>query len=195
MECQARGGQYVIISRTAKQQVIGRMRAALAEHYASRLLVKKDQGKSDRASYPLCRLTFYPLCVMPPFKSGASMGRGSAVDDALSRRLYPMFSGTAALMSPQLHHNSIIERLATASRLSGDLRVNQRVPGVNGNLMVLRPDLIVTHEPSRTVVDVTVPFKNTFEALEKAKLEKILKYPSSIRCVDAAASFTSTASL
>ncbi|KOX69031.1 hypothetical protein WN51_07101 [Melipona quadrifasciata] len=46
--------------------------------------------------------------------------------------------------------------------------------------IVVHSDLVVTHEPPRTVVmvDVTVPFENTFEALEKARLEKILKYHS-----------------
>ncbi|XP_043525393.1 uncharacterized protein LOC122536786 [Frieseomelitta varia] len=78
----------------------------------------------------------------------------------------------------QLRHNRIVERLAAASRLPGDLRVNRTVPGVDEDLAAMRPDLVVTHEPSRTVVmiDVTVPFENTFEALEKARLEKIRKY-------------------
>ena len=37
-------------------------------------------------------------------------------------------------------------------------------------------DIVVTHEPSRTVViiDVTVPFENTFAALEA--VEKVQKY-------------------
>ena len=57
----------------------------------------------------------------------------------------------------------------------GDLRVNQRIRGVNEDLAVLRADLVVTHKPSRTVVivDVAVPFENIFETLKK---EKILKY-------------------
>ncbi|XP_043525394.1 uncharacterized protein LOC122536787 [Frieseomelitta varia] len=78
----------------------------------------------------------------------------------------------------QLRHNRIVERLAAASRLPGDLQVNRRVPGAGEDLTALRPDIIVTHEPSRTVVvlDATVPFENTFEALEKARFEKIIKY-------------------
>ena len=49
-----------------------------------------------------------------------------------------------------------------------------------GDLAVLRLDIVVTHEPSRTVVtvDVTVPFENTFAGLEKARLEKVHKYQS-----------------
>ena len=61
----------------------------------------------------------------------------------------------------QLRHNDIVERLAATSRLPGDLRVNQRVPDVGEDLAALRPDLVVTHESSRTVVviDVTVPVR------------------------------------
>ena len=67
----------------------------------------------------------------------------------------------------QLRHNAIVERLAAASWL-----------GVGGDLAALRLDIVVTHEPSRTVVivDVTVPFENTFAALEAARVEKVQKY-------------------
>lgn len=42
----------------------------------------------------------------------------------------------------------------------------------------MRLDLVVTHEQSRNIVglDVTVAFENTFEEVEKAILEQILKY-------------------
>ncbi|CAD1473002.1 unnamed protein product [Heterotrigona itama] len=61
---------------------------------------------------------------------------------------------------------------------SPGVRINQSVPGVDGDLVALRPDIVITHEPSRTIVmvDVTVPFENKREALEKARLEKIQKY-------------------
>ena len=47
-----------------------------------------------------------------------------------------------------------------------------------GDLAVLRPDTVVTHEPSITVVivDVTVSCKNSFAALQAAKVEKVQKY-------------------
>ena len=46
------------------------------------------------------------------------------------------------------------------------------------DITALRPDLVVTHEPPRTVivVDLTVPSENSFEGLEKARMEKILNY-------------------
>ena len=70
------------------------------------------------------------------------------------------------------------ERLAAASRLPGEVRLNQRVQGVDGDLAALRSDFTVTHEPSITVVvvDVTVPFENFFAALEAASVEKVQKY-------------------
>ena len=70
------------------------------------------------------------------------------------------------------------ERLTAASRLPCDVRLNQRVQGVSGDLASLRPDIVVAHEPSITVVivDVTVPFENSFAALEAASVEKLQKY-------------------
>ena len=78
----------------------------------------------------------------------------------------------------QLRHNAIAERLAAVSRLHGEVRLNQRVQRVGEELVALRPDIVVTHEPSRTVVivDVTVTFVNTFAALEAARVEKVQKY-------------------
>ncbi|CAD1476215.1 unnamed protein product, partial [Heterotrigona itama] len=60
----------------------------------------------------------------------------------------------------------------------GGVRTNQCVPGVDGDLAALRPDLVITHEPSRIVViiDVTLAFENKFAAIEKARLEKVQKY-------------------
>ena len=42
----------------------------------------------------------------------------------------------------------------------------------------MRPDFVVTHELSITVVivDVIVPFENSFAALEAARVEKVQKY-------------------
>ena len=56
--------------------------------------------------------------------------------------------------------------------------MNQRVQGEGGDLAVLRPDIVVTHEPSITVVivEVTLPFENSFAALEAAGVEKMQKY-------------------
>ena len=65
------------------------------------------------------------------------------------------------------------ERLAAASKLPDEVRLNQHVQGVGGCLAALRHDIVVTHEASITVVivDVTVPFENAFAALEAASVE------------------------
>ena len=49
---------------------------------------------------------------------------------------------------------------------------------MRGDLAALRPDIVLTHETSRTVVivDVTVPLENTFAALEEARVEEVRKY-------------------
>ena len=64
-----------------------------------------------------------------------------------------------------------------ASRLPGEVQLNQRFQGVGGDLAVLRPDIIVTHVPSITVVivDVTVQFEYSFAALEAANVENVQK--------------------
>ncbi|CAD1469438.1 unnamed protein product, partial [Heterotrigona itama] len=58
------------------------------------------------------------------------------------------------------------------------VRIDRCVRDAPEDLAALRPDIVVTHEPSRTVVvvDVTVPFDNTFSALERARLARIEKY-------------------
>ena len=60
----------------------------------------------------------------------------------------------------------------------GEVRLNYRVQGVGGGLAALRPDTVVMHEPSITVVivDVTVSFENSFAALEAARVEMVQKY-------------------
>ena len=49
---------------------------------------------------------------------------------------------------------------------------------MRGDLAALRPDIVLTHETSRTVVivDVTVPLENTFAALEEARVEEVRMY-------------------
>ncbi|CAD1469958.1 unnamed protein product [Heterotrigona itama] len=108
----------------------------------------------------------------PPLKWGASMGRRYQ-SETLPHVLCHCGPHSAAR---QLRHNAIVERLAAASRLPGG--GGQCVPGVDGDLAALRPDSVITHEPSRTVImiDVTVAFENKFETIEKARLEKVQKY-------------------
>lgn len=67
-------------------------------------------------------------------------------------------------------------RVVRASRVPGEVRMNQRVLGVDEDLANLRPGIIMTHESTSIVVmiDITVPFENIFEALKQERLEKIL---------------------
>ena len=108
------------------------------------------------------------------------MGRvdGAQVTDAVGdadmrRKPFPTCSATAARFRPPVNFVTMqCERLAAASRLSGDVRMNQRVQDVGVDLAALRSDIVVTHEPSITVVivDVIVPFENSFAALEAARV-------------------------
>ena len=103
-----------------------------------------------------------------------------AVGDAdMRRKPFPTCSSSAARFRPPFNFVTMQwEGLAAASRLSGHVRLNQRVQGVGGDLAALRPDIVVTHEPSITVVivDVIVPFEKSFAALEAARVEKVQKY-------------------
>ena len=45
LECPARGGRMLTVPPVAKLQVLGRMRAAVSEHYMSVLLAKPGQGR------------------------------------------------------------------------------------------------------------------------------------------------------
>ncbi|XP_018378014.1 PREDICTED: uncharacterized protein LOC108770794 [Trachymyrmex cornetzi] len=78
----------------------------------------------------------------------------------------------------QLRHNAVLHRIWKATRLPRIVRVNQQVEGVSGNLAALRPDLVVKHEPSKSVVicDVTVPFENGWIPFEEATAKKLEKY-------------------
>ncbi|XP_011632588.1 uncharacterized protein LOC105424187, partial [Pogonomyrmex barbatus] len=78
----------------------------------------------------------------------------------------------------QLRHNAVLHRLWKACRLPGDKRVNQRIEGIDGKLGGLRPDLVVRHELSKSVVicDVTMSFENRWMSFEEARRRKIAKY-------------------
>ena len=86
----------------------------------------------------------------------------TSVDAGIRLKPFPTCSATVVFFRPLNSCDT------THSRLPGEVRVNKRVQGVGGDLATLRLDIVVTHEPSRTVVivDVTVPFKNTFAELE-----------------------------
>ena len=103
-----------------------------------------------------------------------------AVGEAdMRRKPFPTCFATASRFRPLVNCVTMqCERLAAASRLPGEARLNQRVQGVGGDLAPLRPDTVVTHEPSITIVIVyvNVSFENSFAALEAARVEKVQKY-------------------
>nr|XP_034184632.1 uncharacterized protein T26G10.4-like [Osmia lignaria] len=196
---ESRNGRRVVVPPQAKAHVITRMRAAVTEHYLSSLLRKPDQGKVFQATTQhaasnrfmrggafirfadwrfihRARLDVLPL-------NGA---RRWGSDDKRCRRCgYTLESLPHVLChcgphsaARQRRHDNLVTRLSRAIRLPGEIRVNRRIPGATGESSALRPDIVVTHEASRTVVlvDVTVPFENTMQAIADARLEKINKY-------------------
>ena len=78
----------------------------------------------------------------------------------------------------QQRYNNIVNCLAKAIRLPGEMRLDSRVRGVHGAGADLRPDIVVTHERSKTVyiIDVTVPFGNISDAITSVSLDKVNKY-------------------
>ena len=194
LEWPARGGRKVTVPPAAKRQVIGRMRAAVSEHYMSGqgmvLESTSRHGVRNRFMWSGKYIRFADwrfvhrarLDVLP------LKGRvdGALVTDAVGdadmrRKPFPTCSATAARFRPLVNCFTMqCEKLAAASKLPGEVRLNQRVQGVGGDLAALRPDIVVSHEPSITVVivDVTVPFENSFAALEAWRLEKVQKYQS-----------------
>ncbi|CAD1470780.1 unnamed protein product [Heterotrigona itama] len=67
----------------------------------------------------------------------------------------------AASRQLALRHNAFFQRLSAASRLPGESWIDTCVPCVGEELRALYPNIVVTHEPSSTIVviDVTVSFQ------------------------------------
>ena len=100
----------------------------------------------------------------------------AAGDADMRRKPFPTCSATAARFRPLVNCVTMhCERLVAASRLPGEMRLNQ---GVCGDHAALRPDIVVTHEATKTIVivDVIVPFEKSFAVLEAARVEKVQKY-------------------
>ncbi|KYQ47779.1 hypothetical protein ALC60_13188 [Trachymyrmex zeteki] len=194
LECQGPRGAAIKIPPGARGQVVNRLRSAVAEHYSNRLHSKPDQGKvfevssRSRVSNHFIRGGSFTrfadwrfihkarLDVLPlngARRWGTNDKRCRRCGEALPHVLCHCGIHSAAI---QLRH-AILHRLWKATRLLGVVRANQRVEGVSGDLAALRPDLVVRHEPSKSVVicDVTVPFENrwiSFEMVRERKLEK-----------------------
>ena len=73
-------------------------------------------------------------------------------------------------------HNKILQRLVKAiPRDLGECYVEQKVPESPGDL---RPDIVIINRESKEaiIIDVTVPFESSPEALEIARNQKLNKY-------------------
>ncbi|XP_011633015.1 uncharacterized protein LOC105421953, partial [Pogonomyrmex barbatus] len=178
VECRGPRGAAVKIPPGARNQVVNRLRSAVAEHYAERLLNKPDQGKVFEVSSRMpvsnhfvrggsftrfadwrfihrARLDVLPLNGARRWGDGDKRCRRCGeVSETLPHVLGHCGVHAAAI---QLRHNAVLHRLWKACRLPGDKRVNQRIEGIDGELGELRPDLVVRHELSKSVVicDVT----------------------------------------
>jgi len=199
LECRGPRGAAIKIPPDARGQVVSRLRSAVAEHYAERLLSKPDQGKvfevssrsrvsnhfirggsftrfADWRFIHKARLDVLPLNGARRWEANDKRCRRCGeVSETLPHVLCHCGIHSAAI---QLRHDAVLHRLWRATRLPGVVRVNRRVEGVGGELEALRPDLVIRHEPSKSVVicDVTVPFENRWTAFEDARARKIARY-------------------
>lgn len=199
MGCRGHRGATVVVPPGARSQVITRLRSAVTFYYLDSLLRKPDQGKVFEVSsrdgvsnhfmrggsftrFADWRFIHRARLDVLPLNGARRWGEG----DRRCRRCggaaetLPHVLGHCGVHSAaiQLRHDAVLHRLWKACRLPGEVRVNQRVEGVHGELRELRPDLVVRHEQSKSVVicDVTVPFENRSVAFEEARARKVIKY-------------------
>ena len=197
--CRGARGATVVVPPEARSQVITRLRSAVSFYYFGTLVRKPDQGKvfevSSRAGVSnhfvrggsftrfadwrfihRARLDVLPLNGARRWGEGDRRCRrcGEATE-TLPHVINHCGVHSAAI---QLRHDAVLHRLWRACRLPGEARVNQRVEGVQGELRELRPDLVVRHELSKSVVicDVTIPFENRSESFDEARARKVAKY-------------------
>lgn len=198
--CRGSRGSTVAVPPAARAQVVARLRAAVSHYYFSTLVRKPDQGKvfevSSRAGvsnhflrggsftrFADWRFVHRARLDVLPLNGARRWGEGG---DRRCRRCgaaaetLPHVLGHCGVHSGaiQLRHDAVLHRLWKACRLPGEVRVNQRVEGIQGELGELRPDLVVRHELSKSVVicDVTIPFENRYAAFEEARARKVIKY-------------------
>lgn len=199
VECRGPRGVAVKVPPGARNQVVTRLRSAVAAFYSNSLTSKPDQGKvfevSSRAGvsnhfvrggsftrFADWRFVHRARLDVLPLNGARRWGeadrrcrRCGLAAETLPHVINHCGVHSAAI---QLRHDAALHRLWKACRMPGDKRVNQRVEGIDGEPGELRPDLVVRHEPSKCVVicDVTVPFENRWESFEEARARKIAKY-------------------
>ncbi|XP_070166141.1 uncharacterized protein [Polyergus mexicanus] len=197
--CRRPGGDAVKVPPGARNQVVTRLRSAVAAFYAGTLLRKPDQGKvfevSSRAGvsnhyvrggsftrFADWRFIHRAKLDVLPLNGARRWGeadrrcrRCGAAAETLPHVLGHCGVHSAAI---QLRHDTVLHRLWKACRMPGEKRVNRRVEGMEGELGELRPDLVVWHERSKCVVicDVTIPFENRWVSFDEARARKVAKY-------------------
>ncbi|KAL6416697.1 hypothetical protein ACFW04_013229 [Cataglyphis niger] len=197
--CRGPRGDAVKVTPGARNQVVTRLRSAVAAFYAGTLLRKPDQGKvfevSSRAGvsnhyvrggsftrFADWRFIHRAKLDVLPLNGARRWGEG----DRRCRRCgaaaetLPHVIGHCGVHSAaiQLRHDAVLHRLWKACRMPGVKRVNRRVEGIDGELGELRPDLVIRNERTKCVVicDVTIPFENRWEAFDEARARKVAKY-------------------
>ncbi|XP_025262540.1 uncharacterized protein LOC112637315 [Camponotus floridanus] len=201
IECRGPRGDVVKVPPGARNQVVTRLRSAVAAYYFNSLISKPDQGKvfevSSRAGvsnhfvrggsftrFADWRFIHRAKLDVLPLNGARRWGeadrrcrRCGLAAETLPHVLNHCGVHSAAI---QLRHDAALHRLWKACRMPGDKRVNRRVEGIDGEPGELRPDLVVRHEPSKCVVicDVAVPFENRWESFEEARARKVAKYSS-----------------
>ncbi|KAL6416672.1 hypothetical protein ACFW04_013248 [Cataglyphis niger] len=197
--CRGPGGDAVKVTPGARNQVVTRLRSAVAAFYAGTLLRKPDQGKvfevSSRSGvsnhyvrggsftrFADWRFIHRAKLDVLPLNGARRWGEG----DRRCRRCgaaaetLPHVIGHCGVHSAaiQLRHDAVLHRLWKACRMPGEKRVNRRVEGIDGELGELRPDLVIRNERTKCVVicDVTIPFENRWEAFDEARARKVAKY-------------------
>ena len=76
------------------------------------------------------------------------------------------------MVKNRVRHDLIVSRLANSIRF-GNARRDQQVAGLDDTC---RPDILIENGNEVTVIDVTVPFENSSDALQAAEDRKIQKY-------------------
>lgn len=156
----------------------------LTEHYKQRLLAKPDQGKVfevtslDGVRKHFLRDGNFTRIAEWRFVHRARLGvvplnamkRWMGPDANKScRKCEELKTPPHVLQHCGVHcgariklHDSILDRLAKATHLPGETRVNRAVGGFSEGFAGLRPDLVVRDEESHqiTIIDVAVPFDN-----------------------------------
>ncbi|XP_033222740.1 uncharacterized protein LOC117176596 [Belonocnema kinseyi] len=195
-----KGGGPVIVPPGARSQVIYRLRVAVQNHYLDSLLSKKDQGKvyalasvggasnhflrngsftrfADWRFVHRARLDVLPL-------TGAR--RWGDQQDTRCRRCgytnetlpHVLNNCGPHMVAITRRHDATVQRIVKGAKLLGEIILNKSVPEADAGCSLLRPDIVIRDERSKTVtiIDVAIPFENGPDAFRVAREHKLQKY-------------------